>query len=81
MIESYLWYMQNQPMRDGEEIRSFLEEDTENVNTIRKILDAHCILTTFYDGKLYAFENANIDSKFINVTNWSIKQIYDWLGY
>lgn len=51
------------------------------IDAIRKILDAHCILTTFYDGKLYAYEAANKDSKFIDVTNWSKKQIYDWLGY
>ena len=53
----------------------------ENLSTIRKILDEHCILTTLYNGKLYAYENANKDSKFIDVTNWSKKQIYDWLGY
>lgn len=52
-----------------------------NATMIRNILDAHSILTTFYNGKLYAFENANKDSKIIDVTNWSINQVYNWLGY
>lgn len=56
-------------------------ENMENVNTIREILDAHCILTAFYDGKLFALENAGKDSRLLDVTNWSKKQIYDWLGY
>ena len=80
-MENYLQYMQKQPMRDGEEIRSFLEEDTKNVTAIRNVLDAHCILTAFYDGKLFALENAGNDSKLLDMTNWNKKQIYDWLGY
>ena len=52
-----------------------------NIDTIRKILDAHCILTTWYDGKLYALENAGKESRLVDVTNWSKKKLYDWLGY
>ena len=53
----------------------------EHITTVRNILDDHCILTSFYDGKLFALENAGKDSKLLDVTNWSINQIYDWLGY
>jgi len=47
------------------------------VEEIRKIMDEHCMLTTFYDGKLFVLE----DDGLVECTNWTKKQVYDWLGY
>lgn len=48
-----------------------------NIKTRRKILDAHCILTTYYGNSLFAFDG----EKLVNTEKWSKKDIYDWLGY
>ena len=54
-------------------------------DTIRKIMDGHCIPTTYYIGNLYAVEswteNGGANSRLVDVSRWSKKEIYDWLGY
>lgn len=53
-----------------------------------EILTAHGIDWSF-DGRLFAFESATRriadyvadSSQWIDVTDWSIKEVYFWLGY
>ena len=56
-----------------------------DIHTRRKILDAHCIPTTYYKGVLFAVEGGEIHGekyvKLIDTTYWSKQDCYDWLGY
>ena len=54
--------------------------------TIKRILDDHSIDYMEIEGYIVAFERwADTEGKhginFIDVTGWSRKQLFDWLGY
>ena len=64
---------------------SFADRKPLDIHTRRKILDAHCIPTTYYNGKLFAVESGSLEGepywKLIPTTGWSKQDCYDWLGY
>lgn len=53
--------------------------------TIDKILTAHGINTKFENGNLYALEEWTKEgqyfNKWVNVSNWTITKVKNWLGY
>ena len=55
------------------------------IETIEKILKLHYVNTMWVDNRLYAEEEYSINgvgtSTWIDVTDWTRKEVYDWLGY
>lgn len=55
-----------------------------NKNIVR-ILNLHCIYYMIDAGRIFAEEvytvNGKIYSNFIDVTGWTHKELYSWLGY
>lgn len=54
--------------------------------TIKRILEDHSIEYMEFEGYIVAFERwtdtkGNNGVNFLDVTRWSRKQLFDWLGY
>lgn len=62
------------------------EAETMTAETIKRILEDHSIEYMEFEGYIVAFERwtdikGNNGVNFLDVTGWSRKQLFDWLGY
>lgn len=52
-------------------------------NTLIKeqILKSHSIPFLTAHGEILALHVTNQNKEWVNVTNWTVKKLYEWLGY
>ena len=59
--------------------------DTDAANLLDVICAEHSVETAHYRGRQYAWESSTQfgreNSHWIEITNWTTRQLRDWLGY